>query len=192
MKKAAPPGPSPVRQGKLQPLQVCLATSFKLLFVWGLGAQSHWSVVWERQTQWRQWEVLACCANARLHKVASMLAQGWLLLSASTACCIASSYPPGTPMKLQWSEFASLAGHEYDESAFCNILPCRLQNTIHSRIPDNSFLHWHPILTGSSMAGDLVVPNRSNKSSVMFIYSPASILETNLAGTGGSPSPIVT
>ena len=42
------------------------------------------------------------------------------------------------------------------------------------------------------MAGDFVVPNRSGKSSVMSIYSPASILETSLAGTGGSPAPIVT
>ena len=42
------------------------------------------------------------------------------------------------------------------------------------------------------MAGDLVVPNRSGKSSVMSIYSPATILETSLAGTGGSPAPIVT
>ena len=42
------------------------------------------------------------------------------------------------------------------------------------------------------MAKDLVVPNRSGRSSVMSIYSPASILETSLAGTGGSPVPIVT
>ena len=42
------------------------------------------------------------------------------------------------------------------------------------------------------MAGDLAVHNRSGKSSVMFIYSPASILETSLAGTGGSPAPIIT
>ena len=42
------------------------------------------------------------------------------------------------------------------------------------------------------MAGNLVVPNRSSKSSVMSIYSPASILETSLAGTGGNPAPIVT
>ena len=42
------------------------------------------------------------------------------------------------------------------------------------------------------MVGDLVVPNQSGKSSVMSIYSPASILETSLAGTGGSPVPIVT
>ena len=36
---------------------------------------------------------------------------------------------PGTPMKLQQSEFDSLAGHESYVAAFCNILPCKLQNT---------------------------------------------------------------
>ena len=41
-------------------------------------------------------------------------------------------------------------------------------------------------------AEDLVVPNRSGKSSVMPIYSAASILETSLAGTGGSLAPTVT
>ena len=42
------------------------------------------------------------------------------------------------------------------------------------------------------MAGNVAVPNRSGKSSIMLIYSPASILETSLAGTGGSPVPMVT
>ena len=42
------------------------------------------------------------------------------------------------------------------------------------------------------MAGDLVVPNRSGRNSLMSIYSPASILETSLAGTGGSLVPMVT
>ena len=43
------------------------------------------------------------------------------------------------------------------------------------------------------MAGGLVyvVPNQSSRSSVTTIYSPASILETSLAGTGGNPVPMV-
>ena len=42
------------------------------------------------------------------------------------------------------------------------------------------------------MAGDLVIPNQSGRNSVMLIYSPTSILGTSLAGTGGSPVPMVT
>ena len=37
-----------------------------------------------------------------------------------------------------------------------------------------------------------MVPSRSGRSSVISIYSPASILDTSLAGTGGSPAPMVT
>ena len=38
----------------------------------------------------------------------------------------------------------------------------------------------------------LEIPNLSGRSSVMSTYSPASILETNLAGTGGNPALIIT
>ena len=38
----------------------------------------------------------------------------------------------------------------------------------------------------------LQIPNLSGRSSVMSTYSPAFILKTNLAGTGGNPAPIIT
>ena len=58
----------------------------------GSRAQSHWSVVQERQKQRRQQEALAYPEKARLHKVVSMLAQVKVGLAAALSWnCL--SYP---------------------------------------------------------------------------------------------------
>ena len=59
-------------------------------------------------------------------------------------------------------------------------------------MPDKALLFGLVGLNESSFAAVLAIPSLSGNNSVISMYSPASILETSLAGTGGSPAPMVT
>ena len=63
-----------------------------------------------------------------------------------------------------------------------------LKHCIHSKI----VVTTRRLGFGSSRDGFLATPNLSGSNSAMSTNSPASILDTNLEGIGGSPAPMVT